>query len=49
MWRTSQLRAEVVETVQKGEFRVYAVETIDEGVEVLPVSQRARQGQTEVT
>ena len=29
------MRAEVVETVQKGEFRVYAVETIDEGVEVL--------------
>jgi predicted ATP-dependent protease len=45
--RNLMLRSDVVEAVKTGKFRVYAVGTIDEGIEVLtgvPAGQRDREG-----
>jgi predicted ATP-dependent protease len=41
------LRADVVEAVAKGQFRVYAVETVDQGIEILtgtPAGERGPEG-----
>ena len=41
------LRDEVVEAVAKGEFRIHAVETVDEGIEILtgvPAGERGPDG-----
>jgi predicted ATP-dependent protease len=45
--RNLMLRPDVVEAVKTGKFRVYAVGTIDQGIEVLtgvPAGQRDREG-----